>query len=47
MNADVAYGHSTLAAGIRSRFVDNRNGCVMHVLEAGCVFQPIVDGVSG
>lgn len=35
MNTDVAYGQSTLDAGIRSRFVDNRNGCVMHVLEAG------------
>ncbi|MDP8922000.1 MAG: alpha/beta hydrolase [Chloroflexota bacterium] len=34
-NADVAYGESTLPAGIRSRFVDNGNGITMHLLEAG------------
>jgi pimeloyl-ACP methyl ester carboxylesterase len=31
----VAYGEASLPAGIRSRFVDNSNGLVMHVLEAG------------
>ena len=35
MNADVAYGNSTLADGIRSRFIDNSNGLSMHILEAG------------
>jgi pimeloyl-ACP methyl ester carboxylesterase len=35
LNADVAYGQSTLAAGIRSRFVENVNGIRLHVLEAG------------
>jgi pimeloyl-ACP methyl ester carboxylesterase len=34
-NGDVAYGQTTLPRGIRSRFVDNNNGCTMHVLEAG------------
>ena len=34
-NADVAYGETTLPAGIRSRFVSNGNGITMHVLEAG------------
>jgi alpha/beta hydrolase fold len=34
-NGDVAYGQTTLPTGIRSRFVDNNNGCTMHVLEAG------------
>lgn len=34
-NSDVAYGESTLTAGIRSRFVANGNGLTMHVLEAG------------
>jgi pimeloyl-ACP methyl ester carboxylesterase len=34
-NPNVAYGAETLPAGIRSRFVDNSNGLVMHVLEAG------------
>jgi pimeloyl-ACP methyl ester carboxylesterase len=34
-NTDVAYGQTTLPQGIRSRFVDNNNGCRMHVLEAG------------
>jgi pimeloyl-ACP methyl ester carboxylesterase len=34
-NPDVAYGETTLPAGIRSRFVDNHNGIRMHVLEAG------------
>ena len=35
MNADVLYGRSVLPAGVRSRLVDNNNGCTMHVLEAG------------
>jgi pimeloyl-ACP methyl ester carboxylesterase len=35
MCADVAYGETTLPPGIRSRFVDNANGLMMHVLEAG------------
>jgi pimeloyl-ACP methyl ester carboxylesterase len=35
MNNDVLYGQQVLAAGIRSRLVDNHNGCTMHVLEAG------------
>jgi pimeloyl-ACP methyl ester carboxylesterase len=34
-NTDVAYGETTLAAGIRSRFVSDINGLTMHVLEAG------------
>ena len=34
-NAMVAYGETTLPAGIRSTFVDNHNGIRMHVLEAG------------
>lgn len=34
-NSDVIYGESTLPHGIRSRLVDNNNGCVMHLLEAG------------
>ena len=35
MNHDVLYGQGVLAAGVRSRLVDNNNGCTMHVLEAG------------
>jgi pimeloyl-ACP methyl ester carboxylesterase len=35
MNADVAYGASTLPAGIRSRIVAGINGLSMHLLEAG------------
>ena len=35
MSDSVAYDDAGLAAGIRSRFVDNGNGLVMHVLEAG------------
>jgi pimeloyl-ACP methyl ester carboxylesterase len=35
MSDSVAYGEGTIAAGIRSRFVDNSNGLTMHVLEAG------------
>ena len=35
MNADVLYGRSVLPEGVRSRLVDNNNGCTMHVLEAG------------
>lgn len=34
-NSNVAYGETTLPSGIRSRFIDNNNGCMMHVLEAG------------
>lgn len=34
-NEGVAYGQTILPSGIRSRFVDNNNGCTMHVLEAG------------
>jgi pimeloyl-ACP methyl ester carboxylesterase len=35
MNADVLYGQEVLPEGVRSRLVDNNNGCTMHVLEAG------------
>lgn len=35
LNNDVAYGATTLPAGIRSRFIPNGNGITMHVLEAG------------
>ncbi len=35
MNPQVLYGRSALPAGVRSRLVDNNNGCTMHVLEAG------------
>lgn len=35
LNDAVLYGKSTLPRGIRSRLVDNNNGLVMHVLEAG------------
>ena len=45
MNSDVLYGQKLLPQGIRSRLIDNNNGCTMHVLEAGfeqpgrpCVF---------
>jgi pimeloyl-ACP methyl ester carboxylesterase len=43
-NADVAYGETTLSAGIRSRFVNNGNGITMHVLEAGfeAAYRPCV-----
>jgi pimeloyl-ACP methyl ester carboxylesterase len=34
-NTDVAYGGSTLPAGIRSRFINNINGITYHILEAG------------
>ncbi len=34
-NEQVAYGKTTLPAGIRSRFVENVDGLTMHVLEAG------------
>jgi pimeloyl-ACP methyl ester carboxylesterase len=34
-NDDVVYGQTTLPAGIRSRLINNNNGCTMHVLEAG------------
>jgi pimeloyl-ACP methyl ester carboxylesterase len=35
MNSDVLYGQKHLPQGIRSRLIDNNNGCTMHVLEAG------------
>lgn len=35
MNADVLYGQELLPQGVRSRLIDNNNGCTMHVLEAG------------
>ena len=35
LNTAVAYGETTLPAGIRSRFVANGNGITMHLLEAG------------
>src|SRR6266516_4788650 len=34
-NRDVAYGGTTLPAGIRSRFINNVNGITYHILEAG------------
>src|SRR5262245_44393796 len=34
-NRDVAYGASTLSAGIRSRLINNVNGITYHMLEAG------------
>ena len=41
-NPNVAYGETCLPIGIRSRFVDNSNGLVMHVLEAGEQGRPCV-----
>jgi hypothetical protein len=35
MTTNTAYGDIPLPAGIRSRFVENNNGLIMHVLEAG------------
>ena len=35
MTTTGAWGEGTLPPGIRSRFIDNRNGLTMHVLEAG------------
>jgi len=35
MDSQVPYNASVLPSGVRSRFVDNNNGCTMHVLEAG------------
>jgi pimeloyl-ACP methyl ester carboxylesterase len=35
MDWQVPYDAGVLPAGVRSRFVDNNNGCTMHVLEAG------------
>jgi pimeloyl-ACP methyl ester carboxylesterase len=35
VNADVAYGSTTIPAGIRSRMVAGVNGITMHALEAG------------
>ena len=34
-NPDVAYGNTTIPAGIRSRMVTGVNGITMHALEAG------------
>lgn len=34
-NQAVLYGQQTLPSGIRSRLIDNGNGLVMHILEAG------------
>src|SRR5215831_19366423 len=34
-NRDVAYGGTTLPAGIRSRLINNVNGITYHILEAG------------
>ena len=34
-NGHVAYGETTLPAGMRSRFVNDINGLKMHMLEAG------------
>ena len=34
-NPNVVYGGTSLPLGVRSRFVDNSNGLVVHVLEAG------------
>jgi pimeloyl-ACP methyl ester carboxylesterase len=35
LNEAVLYGRRTLPKGIRSRLIDNNNGLVMHILEAG------------
>ena len=35
VNGNVAYGGTTLPAGIRSRFINNINGITCHILEAG------------
>jgi len=35
MNAEVLYGQNVLPEAVRSRLIDNNNGCTMHVLEAG------------
>ena len=35
INKDVAYGETTLPAGIRSHFIKDINGLNMHILEAG------------
>lgn len=35
VNVEVLYGGEVLPEGVRSRLVDNNNGCTMHVLEAG------------
>ena len=34
-NKDVLYGQTILPKGIRSRLINNNNGCIMHILEAG------------
>jgi len=35
LNGAVLYGQFTIPRGVRSRLVDNNNGLVMHILEAG------------
>ena len=35
INEEVIYGQETLPSAIRSRIIDNNNGCQMHILEAG------------
>jgi pimeloyl-ACP methyl ester carboxylesterase len=35
VHLQLPYDPGVLPAGVRSRFVDNNNGCIMHVLEAG------------
>jgi pimeloyl-ACP methyl ester carboxylesterase len=35
MTLKIPYNTSILPAGVRSRFVDNNNGLIMHILEAG------------
>ncbi|MEO0405606.1 MAG: alpha/beta hydrolase, partial [Bacteroidota bacterium] len=34
-NDAVLYGKETLPSGIRSRLIDNNNGCTLHILESG------------
>jgi pimeloyl-ACP methyl ester carboxylesterase len=48
-NSQVLYGQDTLSLGIRSRLVDNNNGVIMHILEAGyeAPRQPCVVLVHG
>jgi pimeloyl-ACP methyl ester carboxylesterase len=42
VNQDVAYGQTTLPAGVRSRFVDTGSGVRLHLLEAGAEGRPCV-----
>ena len=35
MTIKIPYDPSVLPAGVRSRFIDNTNGLLMHILEAG------------